>query len=56
MSPQRTNLVLSTDIPHGEGDILVLDGLDVETYVDVLLDSVLFRVFKIPRRTHQWSG
>lgn len=28
--PQRSNLVLTTDIPHGEGDVLVLDSLDVE--------------------------
>jgi hypothetical protein len=31
MPPQRTDLVLTTDIPHGERDVLVLDGLDVET-------------------------
>lgn len=30
--PQRTDLVLSTDIPHGELDVLVLNSLDVETY------------------------
>ena len=30
MSPQRTDLVLSSDIPHGELDVLVLDGLDIE--------------------------
>lgn len=30
MPPQRTDLVLSTDIPHGELDVLVLDGLNVE--------------------------
>jgi hypothetical protein len=30
MSPERTNLVLSTDIPHGELNVLVLDSLDVE--------------------------
>jgi len=30
MSPQRTDLVLATDIPHGELDVLVLDSLDVE--------------------------
>ena len=28
--PERTNLVLSSDIPHGERDVLVLDGLNVE--------------------------
>jgi len=30
MAPERANLVLSTDIPHSEGDVLVLDSLDVE--------------------------
>lgn len=28
--PQRTDLVLTTDIPHGELDVLVLDSLNVE--------------------------
>jgi hypothetical protein len=28
--PQGTDLVLTTDIPHGELDVLILDGLDVE--------------------------
>lgn len=32
MSPQRTNLVLTTNVPHGELNVLVLDGLDVEAY------------------------
>jgi len=31
MPPQRPDLVLSSDIPHGELDVLVLDGLDVES-------------------------
>jgi hypothetical protein len=30
MSPEGTDLVLTTDIPHGELDVLVLDSLDVE--------------------------
>lgn len=30
MPPQRADLVLSADIPHGELNVLVLDGLDVE--------------------------
>jgi hypothetical protein len=30
MPPQRSDLVLSTDVPDGELDVLVLDGLDVE--------------------------
>jgi hypothetical protein len=32
MSPQRSDLVLATDVPHGKLDILVLDRLDVEAY------------------------
>lgn len=32
MSPQRSDLVLATDIPHGELDVLVLDSLDVEAF------------------------
>lgn len=28
--PERADLVLSSDVPHGERDVLVLDGLDVE--------------------------
>ena len=33
MPPQRANLVLASDIPHCERDVLVLDGLDVETCI-----------------------
>jgi len=29
--PEGTDLVLASDIPHGEVDVLVLDGLHVET-------------------------
>lgn len=31
MSPERTDLVLTADIPDGELNVLVLDSLDVET-------------------------
>jgi hypothetical protein len=31
MPPERTNLVLTTNIPHGERDVLVLNRLDVES-------------------------
>ena len=31
MSPERTDLVLTTDIPHGKLNVLVLDGFDVES-------------------------
>ena len=30
--PQGADLVLTTDIPHGELDVLVLDSLDVEAW------------------------
>ena len=30
VAPQQTDLVLTTDIPHIERDVLVFDGLDVE--------------------------
>jgi len=33
MSPQRSDLVLSTNIPYGELNVLVFDSLDVETWV-----------------------
>ena len=31
MPPEWADLVLPTDIPYGERDVLVFDGLDVET-------------------------
>lgn len=34
MPPQRADLILSTDIPHGELNVLVLDGLDVEACLE----------------------
>lgn len=30
VSPERTNLVLATNIPHGELDVLVFDCLNIE--------------------------
>ena len=30
MPPERTDLVLSSDIPHSERNVLVFDGLDIE--------------------------
>lgn len=32
MPPEGTNLVLASDVPYGERDVLVLNGLDVEAY------------------------
>jgi hypothetical protein len=33
MSPQWSDLVLSTDIPYSEGDVFVLYSLDIETWM-----------------------
>lgn len=33
MAPEGTDLILTTDIPHSERDILVLDSLNIEAYV-----------------------
>ena len=45
MSPQRSYLVLSTDIPNVELDVLICDRLDVEPYCgncgDVLIQFEL---------------
>ena len=41
MSPQRSDLVLTTDIPHGELDVLVLDGLNVEAWMEGKLRSAI---------------
>ena len=30
VTPERANLVLAADVPHGKGDVLVGDGLNVE--------------------------
>jgi CBS-domain-containing membrane protein len=32
MSPERSDLVLTTNVPNCELDVLVLDGLNVEAY------------------------
>ena len=31
--PEGADLVLSSDVPHGERDVLVFDSLDVETCI-----------------------
>jgi hypothetical protein len=33
MPPERSDLVLSTHIPHGELNVFVLNGLDIEAYL-----------------------
>ena len=32
VAPQRADLVLTADVPHGEADVLVLDRLHVEAF------------------------
>jgi hypothetical protein len=54
MPPQRTDLVLATDIPHGELDVLVLDGLDVETWT--LGGQRMARVVLMQVAAYQWLG
>ena len=54
MPPQRTDLVLASDIPHSELDVLVLDGLDIETCTQL---SACARVRDVAGMgTHQWWG
>ena len=43
MPPQRSNLVLSTDIPDCELDVFVLDRLDIEAYVIFASVTPLFQ-------------
>jgi len=40
MSPKRSDLVLTTDIPDGELDVLVVNSFDVEAYTDSLFSTV----------------
>jgi hypothetical protein len=35
MSPERTDFVLTSHVPHSKADILVLHSFDVEPYDDV---------------------
>ena len=40
MSPKWPDLVLTTDIPNGELDVLVVNGLDVKAYTNNLFSTV----------------
>lgn len=33
VSPQRPDLVLTTNVPHGERNVLVVDSFDIESYM-----------------------
>lgn len=53
MPPERTNLVLTADIPHGELNVLVLDGLDVEACGS---KSVARLCCGVATSTYRWWG
>lgn len=40
MSPQRTDLVLTTDVPHSELNVLVFDSLDVEACLQMRVRNI----------------
>lgn len=44
MAPKGTNLVLTTNIPHSEGNVLVLDSLDVKAWWAQSLATILTKV------------
>jgi hypothetical protein len=54
MPPERTDLVLTADIPHGELNVLVLDGLDVETCGSACQRAASFTRVQIV--AYQWLG
>ena len=54
VSPQRSNLVLSTDVPHVELDILIRHRFDVET--DWLKARVSLSLMCTIKPTHQWGS
>lgn len=65
--PQRTDLVLTTNIPNGEGNVLVLDSLDVEPWMadvrariatlqTVCKQSIREDVLGAVQPTYQWWG
>jgi hypothetical protein len=46
VAPQRTDLVLTTDIPHGELNVLVFDSLDVESCAQSVFRSAFLIRFR----------
>ena len=49
VAPQRADLVLAADVPHGEANVLVLDRLDVEALnVKSVLRSLFICFMKTP--------
>jgi hypothetical protein len=64
VAPQRTNLILTTDIPHGELNVLVLDRLDVESCTrrqfpgrrDINISHTAYEIAKSASRCRRWMG
>jgi len=54
MPPERADLVLTADIPHGELNVLVLDGLDVETCGSTCQRAA--SVTRVQMVAYQWLG
>jgi len=54
MPPQRANLVLTADIPHGELNVLVLNGLDVEACRALYQRMCLVVLVQVA--AYQWLG
>ena len=53
MSPQRTNFVLTADIPHGKLNVLVLDSLDVEACYNISMTSRLLKGLQQSIKLHE---
>lgn len=47
MTPQRTNFVLSADIPHCETDVFVLNGLHIKTYMEKYKIKITLKLWHI---------
>ena len=53
MPPQRSDLVLTSDIPNGKGNVLVFNSLDVESWNEMSQNA---RRGDRPGRTDCWNG
>jgi hypothetical protein len=58
VSPQRTDLVLTTNVPHGELNVLIFDGLDVESYFppNCILRQLPPCDLACARAAHDWDA
>lgn len=51
MTPQRTNFVLSADIPHCETDAFVLNGLHIKTYMEKYKIKITLKLWHFKHKT-----